>query len=178
MARRWHYLVVAMLIGCGPIAASAGTPTLVLHGDGLANLRFGTRATLVVRTLGATLGRPTSPLASAPGTVRCGVDAAAAWRGVIVFVDRGVFVGYSVTANARTPLRADNGLAIGDTVAQARRIFGRRLRLSGNQGGAWFARIPTGRYYGFLAPSGPPPGPRSTILSIEAGRVGCPAMTP
>jgi len=178
MARRWPYLVVAMLVGFGPIASSAGTAPLVLHGDGLANLRFGARAALVERTLNATLGRPTSPLAAAPGTARCGVDAAAAWSGVTVFVDHGVFVGYSATANARTPVRADNGLLIGDTVARARQIFGRRLRVSGNQGGAWFARIPTGRFYGFLTPSGPPPGPRSTILSIEAGRVGCPAMTP
>ncbi len=178
MGRRGLYLVVAVLVGLWPIAVYAGTAPLVLHGDGLDNLRFGAHAALVERTLSATLGRATSPLASAPGSVRCGVDAAAAWRGVIVFVNHGVFVGYSATANARTPVRADDGLVIGDTVAQARQIFGRRLRVSGNQGGAWFARIPTGRFYGFLTPSGPPPGPRSTILSIEAGRVGCPAMTP
>ncbi len=178
MVRRILHLVVAALVGLGPMVASAAPVPLVLHGDGLDGLRFGAHAALAERVLVVTLGRPTSPLTSTPSSVRCGVDAAAAWRGVTVFVDHGVFVGYSVTANARTPVRADDGLVIGDTVAQARRIFGRRLRVSGNQGGAWFAQIPTGRFYGFLTPSGPPPGPRSTILSIEAGRVGCPAMTP
>ena len=70
------------------------------------------------------------------------------------------------------------GLRVGDTLAQAQQLYGSELTTSFAQGGSWSAVTSNGKLNGFLSeePNQTPSPP--TIMSIEAGAVGCPAMTP
>lgn len=69
------------------------------------------------------------------------------------------------------------GLRVGDTLAQAQQLYGTELSTSFAQGGSWSAATPEGKLEGYLSEE-PSQSSVSTISSIEAGAVGCPAMTP
>ena len=69
-------------------------------------------------------------------------------------------------------------LRVGDTVAIAERLYGSELRHSGEQGGAWFAKTPSGKVDGFLTGEPYRPAPVARIAKIDGGSVGCPAMSP
>src|ERR1700731_818805 len=72
-----------------------------------------------------------------------------------------------------------DGLRVGDTLAQARAIYGAKLRTSTQQAGTWFVTTSTGTIDGFLnSVSATAPPPPARILAIEVGDVGCPAMSP
>ena len=72
-------------------------------------------------------------------------------------------------------------LRVGDSVRQARQLYGNALRLSFEQGGTWFARTPTGQLDGFTygrSGNRTDIGLDSRIGTIEAGKVGCAALSP
>jgi hypothetical protein len=97
----------------------------------------------------------------------CGVE----WTehlldGLDLFTGAGRFVGYEYRGHF---LRTTAGLRVGDTVARARRLYGPAFKTSAAQGGSWSA----GGLIGYL--SAPNAG---RIVSIDAGNVGCPALTP
>jgi hypothetical protein len=152
-------------------AAAAG-----LAGNGIGPARFGQRERQALAELDAILGPPTRAYrASGNG---CGADHVIGWPGLQAYFGQGRFAGYSYRGSY---LRTAAGLRVGDSIRQARRLYGTALRLSYEQGGAWFARTPAGQLDGFTSGrSGNHTdiGPGSRIATIEAGTVGCAALSP
>ena len=160
-------------------AASHPTPAVTFNGKGLTTLRLGTAQSVAVVRLGRLLGAPTAKLAPTPDLKNCGVTAFASWHSLSAYFDRGRLVGLSAGPGRDPQARTATGLRIGDTLARARQLYGRHLTTSGNNGGSWYARTPSGRIDGFLGPSGSHSQlPTSRIITIDVGVVGCPAMSP
>jgi hypothetical protein len=135
----------------------------VLSGRGIAPARLGTRVgpTLVaVGNLLGVFGHRT------PGR-GCGVDAGEHMLDHIdLFFGHGRFVGYEYSGHF---LKTTAGLRVGDTVARASQLYGAAFKTSAAQGGSWSAA----GLRGYLT------APRSgRIATIDAGNVGCPALSP
>jgi hypothetical protein len=148
-----------------PFAPARG----VLNANGIATVGFGRPPGDVMVEGHTLLGRPTKPYA--PDPTGCGVDHIIEWPGLSVHFERGRFVGYSFRGSDMTTRR---GLRVGNTLARARRLYGRAFKTSVAQGGSWSVETPTGRLIGYLSDV----PPRGRIASIEAGNVGCAAVTP
>jgi hypothetical protein len=175
----------------GPAMAGASTGrVVVLLGDGvaggllrgaLATAKFGQAQSDAIAGLDSVMG---SPNRSAPvsETGHCTVDALVQWPDLTAYFDHGRFVGYSTLSPTGTTRHDANvvtweGLRVGDTLSQAQRLYGHELSISSAQGGTWFAKTSVGTLDGYLsAEVDQKSAPR--ILSIEAGAVGCPAMSP
>jgi len=86
-----------------------------------------------------------------------------------------VAISIGVTA-AVVVLATSRGLNIGDTLARGRQIYGGAFRLSSTQGGVWKAgRL---RGYAFGSPNSRAVSVHSVVATIDAGDVGCPALSP
>ncbi len=153
----------------------------MLAGDGVASVRFGESTSSAIAGLDRALGQPSKGPVNEAGN--CNIDAAEQWPALTGFFDRGVFVGYSTLAANGERLTHGNmqtavGLRVGDTIAQARQIYGSDFRTSLAQGGSWSVTTADGKFIGYLSGEPNQPGPPPAIMSIEAGSVGCPAATP
>jgi hypothetical protein len=153
----------------------------VLAGDGVGSVRFGESTSSAIAGLDQVLGHPSKGPINEAGN--CTIDVAEQWSGLTGFFDRGEFVGYSTLAANGERLIQGNmetgmGLRVGDTIAQARQIYGSEFQTSLAQGGSWSVSTPAGKFLGYLTGEPNRPGPTPTIMSIEAGSVGCPAATP
>ncbi len=150
----------------------------VLHGDGIDRAAFGEEASVAIHRLRLLLG--SKPRKRYYPVHACRVDHASKWPGLIAFFRHGRFVGYTYWAakrrSGKPALSTSKGLEVGDRLSRAQRLYGVAFRMSPEQGGSWSANTSQGRLIGFA--SGLPIGPRSTVLTIEAGDVGCAAMTP
>lgn len=81
---------------------------------------------------------------------------------------------------ARLRLASGRGLTVGDSLARGRALYGGGFTIFRAQGGTWRVRVADGGLAGFAA------GPsrhgdvsrRSWVSTIEAGAVGCPALSP
>lgn len=162
-------------------AASSGPPDKVLKGDGIGGAKFGASLTAVVRRLEALLGRnPTKMRWGKPGGCP-GINLEVDWPGLQAYFLNRRFVGYSYnsgSSNRTRPapvLATTRGLLVGESIAQGKRMYGAAFHLSYAQGGSFTVRTKVGRIEGFLSDV---LHPKSRVLSIEAGNVGCPAMTP
>jgi len=150
----------------------------VLRVDGIDRAIFGGRSSTVARLLDDLLDRAPSR----PYYVHsiCRIDHVIQWPGLIAFFEHNRFVGYaygpSSTAAGEPILAATKGLRVGNTFARAWQLYGRLFQTSPAQGGSWVVRTPQGRVYGYA--TGPPIAPHNRIASIDAGYVGCPAVTP
>lgn len=166
-------IALTTLGGAQGAPATTGRPA-ILFGNAIGNVHFGRSDSWAVSNLSELLGAPTQPR---PGRLSgdCNVDAFIAWPKTTAYFDDGEFVGYATT---NTRFATAKGLRVGDTVAIARRLYGSELRLSGEQDGAWFAKTPSGKVDGFLTGEPYPPAPVARIATIDAGSVGCPAMSP
>jgi hypothetical protein len=113
------------------------------------------------------------------GDHNCSYDTTSSWPAVTAFFFHGRFVGYDYSP-ARTgdgPIAvAPAGLHVGEAIGELRQREGKVLRLSGEQGGAYFVTTSMGKLEGFLTDEIDRSDAR--VASIEAGSVGCPAMTP
>lgn len=163
-----------------PPSPLTGTPVL-LQGNGIGNVHFGDSETSAIAALDTVLG--SAPTRSTANTGNCTVDAAEQWANVTAYFDAQQFVGYSTSAIDGEVLPDGNlvtaqGLRVGDTLTQGQQFYGSAFTTSFAQGGSWTASTPSGEIEGYLSaePNQTPPPP--TILSIEAGSVGCPAETP
>lgn len=149
----------------------------VLYGDGIGRAKFSEAADAAIRRLDLLLDRkPSKPYH--PNSM-CDVDHESDWPGVNAFFAHGRFVGYAYWAarhRSTVVLATAKGLRIGDRLSKGRRLYGRDFLVSPEQGGSWSAKTSQGKIFGYT--SGDPNGPRSTVASIEAGDVGCPATTP
>ena len=165
----------------GAVRAPSRTPSrpvLALSARGIDGTTLGLGLAAALRELRARLG-PHGRLVRDATNANCGYDAVATWPALTAFFFHDRFVGYSYgpTRTRAVPAAvATGGLRVGETTAQLRHLFGRRLRLSGEQGGVYVVATPAGRLDGFLTDEIGRPDAR--VASIEAGDVGCPAMSP
>jgi hypothetical protein len=173
----------ANMNGQTPPAAHSGRSSIVpvrnvLAGDRIGRAIFGESPATVVRRLDALLGRAPSNPYHATGAGG-GVDHEIRWPGLEVFFGRGRFVGYSYgepkQASGEPVLATRKGLRVGDPVADGERLYGQAFRVSAEQGGAWSVNTPHGRLLGFTSDV---TNPKGKVLTIEAGHVGGPALTP
>jgi hypothetical protein len=181
----------------GPVM---GSP-LVLGADSLGPVRFGASPARLEHLLYPRFHRSQSGYQATLD--QCGVDHMLTWPIIIdpangqfvrgeeltVLFYRMRFVGYQYGGNespypgdARLQIRAMTaaGLVIGDTLATGRRLYGRAFRISTAQGGTWHAGTPRGRLRGYAygKPKHSDVSPSSRVASIDAGDVGCPALSP
>jgi hypothetical protein len=171
------------VIGLGTSASASparapARPPLVLSARAVDHVGLGLALPAALRDLRALLG-PHDKLTRDASNANCGYDALATWPALTAFFFHDRFVGYAYGPARPTPVPAavaTGGLRVGETTAQLRHLFGRRLRLSGEQGGAYFVTTPAGRIDGFLTDEIQRPDAR--VASIDAGDVGCPAMSP
>jgi hypothetical protein len=181
---------LAAVSACGPgvstpampasAAASPGSPggmvLTVLDGNGIDGASFGQARGAVTSRLDRLLGPPARPYSPSGA---CRVDHAIGWPGLHVLFHRGRFIGYSYSladAPARAPVLATTaGLRYGDMLARGRQLYGPAFTWGEYQGGTWHVRTTQGLIAGFVSGL---VSPRGHILTIEAGDVGCPAMSP
>jgi hypothetical protein len=164
-------------------AAPSARPLVrdVLDGDGIGQARFGQPPGTVESELDALLGQPTKPYYPASA---CNIDHAIEWPALIVFFFRSQFAGYTYgppRVAGRPVLATVRGLRVGDTLSYGQRLYGQAFHMAVEQGGVWSAATAHGQIDGFTSgnpQNGTDVGPRSVVLTIEAGKVGCPAMTP
>jgi hypothetical protein len=97
----------------------------------------------------------------------CGADGSEQeLDGLRLFFGHGRVVGYEYSGSF---LATTRGLRVGDTTARARQLYGPAFEVSAAQGGSWSA----GGLRGYLtAPRG------GRIATIDAGNVGCAALSP
>ena len=101
------------------------------------------------------------------------------WHALSVYFDHEKLVGVSLGPGTEPVGQTAAGLRLGYSLSRAKELYGRLLRTSTNQGGAWFIKTSNGQLDGFLVPStGLTTGLSSRIFTIDAGDVGCPAMSP
>ncbi len=153
--------------------------TRVLTGNGIGHATFGQTPSTATRRIDVLLGEPPSKPYSRASA--CRIDHTAAWPGLEVYFEHGRFVGYAYSlryqqASPSTKILATRlGLRVGDPVAAGKRLYGSAFHTSTAQGGSWLVKTRPGRIDGYLSA---PTGSHRWIASIEAGYVGCPAMTP
>jgi hypothetical protein len=116
------------------------------------------------------LGRPTKPYG--PDPRGCGIDHVIEWPGLSAYFGQGRFVGYNY--QGRKLSTNSRGLRVGDTLTRGRQAYGAAFKTSASQGGSWSVETATGRLIGYLSTV----GPDARIATIEAGNVGCAAVTP
>jgi hypothetical protein len=182
---------LAAVSACGPGAPASAPPTSapspggmvlkVLEGNGIGGASFGQARGAVASRLDRLIGPPARPYQ--PATA-CQIDHVIEWPGLLVFFHRGRFIGYTYgppQLRGQAVLATARGLRAGDTLSHGQRLYGQAFHMGAEQGGVWWVTTTRGQIFGFA--SGPPQngtdvGPRSHVRTIEAGDVGCPAMTP
>lgn len=158
--------------------AGASSKTLVVSVNGLTSAPLGTRESAAMARLTNLFGEPTAPLEATRGLRNCGVDASASWHALSVYFDHAKLVGVALGPGKSPMAVTSRGLRLGDSLRRAEGLYGNALRTSTNQGGAWFVTTSNGTLDGFLYPSNGHPTSNSSIMTIDAGVVGCPAMSP
>jgi hypothetical protein len=135
----------------------------VLSASGIRPARFGTRFVPTLVTVSDLLG-VFGDRTSGRG---CGVDITEHMLDHDdLFFGRGRFVGYEYSGHFLT---TSAGLRVGDTLAHARQLYGAGFKTSAAQGGSWSAA----GLRGYLtAPH------NGRIATIDAGNVGCAALSP
>ena len=154
---------------------------VILQGNGIGNALFGQPEATAIANLEKVLGPPNT--ASPRPTTNCTVDAYIQFLGLTADFNQGRFVGYSTGSlvginhqilNSETA----KGLRIGDTLAQAKQIYGPKLKTSFAQGGSWFATTASGTLAGLTTVEVNWTSPAPRIADISAGSVGCAAVSP
>jgi hypothetical protein len=167
----------------------------VLRPDGIGSAQFGASPAVVRATIdslvhqqggGYTRGRS------------CGLDHEIKWwdqrtasgePALTVYFRRSTFAGYQFgdLPGAGVLLKPGSGwslattrdLRVGDTLARGQQLYGHTFAISSAQGGTWSARSPgLIRGYSWGTPDQMPLSPRRAVATIDAGDVGCPALSP
>ncbi len=177
-----------------PAAASSPIPARhkvrkVLAGNGLGTVIFGRSREDVITALTPLLGRARSGYKRMPP--ECGVDHTITWPTLTGYFRSDRFVGYQygepgTTAAPRAPshgaaLATTRGLAIGDKLARGRRLYGAAFKISAAQGGSFTITTPSGRLSGYAwvgAKARSVLSPTNLVATVDAGDVGCPALSP
>jgi hypothetical protein len=167
----------------------------VLRPDGIGSVRFGA-SPAAVRAAIDSLTRQQGGSYTVGGS--CGIDHAIKWwdqwtgsgePALTVFFHRSAFAGYQFgdppgAGVLRSPpggwqLATTRGLRIGDTLARGRQLYGRAFAISAAQGGAWSVGAPRLiKGYSWGTPDHMPLSSQRVVATIDAGDVGCPAVSP
>src|SRR5579864_7559757 len=176
-----------------PVSRTHSVVRDVLFANGIGVLRFGAPVAAARAEIDTLLGQ-------AGGAYRrggsCRVDHWIKWLdqwtangqpSLILYFSHSRFAGYEFgdpggPAVLRNPpggwrLATARGLGVGDTLARGRRLYGRAFAVSAAQGGSWRVRVRGGVITGY-ASGVPGPGQRVEVATIDAGEVGCPAVSP
>lgn len=172
----------------------------VLQATGIAGVQFGASPPAVIRALTPLLGAPAGSGAGGG----CGVTRSLVWpaasglssqprpasRLLAYFAGRR-FVGYQYgdqktrtaadLSGAGVRLATAAGLQVGDTLSRGWALYGHTFLPLAAQGGTWRAdgTRPHGvRGYVFDLPGHRPVDTRNLVATIDAGDVGCPAVSP
>ena len=171
-------LVGSLVWLSGPQLASA-SPRVVISPQGLPTVTLGLGQLTVNKRLTQLLGRATLPITPTPLLSQCGVSAMASWHALSVFFNKNRLVGISLGPGGTPGGATSAGLGLRDTWARARTLYHNALHFSTLRGGSWYVKTPSGLIDGLLIPNtGKPPRATSRILTIDVGRVGCPAFSP
>lgn len=183
LARNLLILATVPVLAAG-VASGANSPknAVILSGDAVGSVHFGETQQAAAASLVKLLGK-------SDGGVRivnqgdCIISAAMYWSNFAVYYYHGKFDGYQANPNGKsngvfngvTP----QGLRVGYTLARAEGLYGSAFSTSGAQNGVFAAVTKTGTIRGFLSTEpNLAPATKVKILTISAGSVGCPAMSP
>lgn len=147
----------------------------VLSGEGIGRARFGESPSTVIRRIDALLRQePSRPYLR---TRLCRIDHSISWSNLLALFHGGRFVGYSYEGGQGSApvLSTLKGLQVGDDLLAAKRLYGDAFHVSEAQGGSYSVKTPAGQIFGYFTNVAKL---YWTIGSIDAGYVGCPAMTP
>ena len=183
----------ARLIAAAPVSSAVRD---VLGADGIGAVKFGASPAAMRAAVDSLLRQPGGAYARGGS---CGLDHQIQWWDdrtanglplLTVYFRRSKFAGYqygeygTLTA-PRLPaqglaLATTRGLRIGDTLARGRDLYGRAFAISAAQGGTWGVRTAGGVIVGYAwgTPKHGAVSPRSVVATIDAGDVGCPALSP
>lgn len=142
-----------------------------IFGNALDSVRFGTIQREAIARLKPDVGQLRA--VSVNPRQHCGITSEANVGDVRTFFEQGRFVGYQVGSGVRldTSLRVRNAPRIGEAIRTVRRRYGGAFSVSGQQGGSWTLKVPTGRIVGLL--TAPPSQNSPRIKLVGAGKFGC-----
>jgi hypothetical protein len=172
---------VASLAGAPPVVAQTTASSPVrLSGDAVGGVRLGTSQGRAIDELATMFGRLKTTKLKAIGW--CGLTAQSTGHDVLFNFEQRKFVGYELgNASGKTAGQPNvvtvAGLRLGDTIAQAEKVYGRQFMTSAAQGGSWKVETSTGEMVGLLV-NPPMTGSSDQIEMIGAGDFGCAAMGP
>jgi hypothetical protein len=166
----------------GSIAVASTKGSIVLSGGSVGPVHFGEPQEKAAGALRKLIGAAKAGVESANGN--CTIDAAMYWANFSVYFFKGTFVGYQTgnnltgkpgpTFNGAT----SQGLRVGDTLAEMRKLYPGRVTTSGENGGVYAVRTPSGTIRGYLSLEVSSPPTKTYVVTISAGSVGCPAASP
>lgn len=177
-------ILVAALSMTGGVSGGATSPknAIILRGNGIGSVHFGEAQSAAAATLVKLIGR------SDGGVQRvnqgdCIISAALYWPNFAAYFYHGKFDGYQANPNGKSKGVfigvTSQGLRVGYTLARAERLYGSAFSTGGEQNGVYAAVTKSGTIRGFLSTEpNLAPATKVKILSISAGSVGCPAMSP
>jgi hypothetical protein len=178
--------LVAVSVMAADVASGATFPkhTITLSGVAVGSVRFGETQSAAVASLVKLIGKSVGGVQKV-NQGDCIISDALYWSNFAAFFYRGKFDGYQtgnyVTKksepmfNGATP----RGLRVGYTLAQAQKLYRSAITTNGAQNGVYAVVTKSGTIRGYLSTE--PNQASSTkveILTISAGSVGCPAMSP
>lgn len=180
-----------------PIAAEVSSTQIrirdVLRGNGIGSVRFGASPHVVRTEIDSLLGQSGIGHQSAGD---CGIDHTIQWWDqptangepeLTVYFSHSAFAGYQFGDLSRPrhqsggwALATGRGLRLGEKLARGRKLYGHAFKLSSAQGGTWHLRTLRGRLDGYAwgTPSYGDVSWHSLVETIDAGEVGCPALSP
>jgi hypothetical protein len=189
-------LISVAACGRGSESLSA-SPSIrdLLYSDGIGTVRFGSSPADVRKSIDTLLGQAGGRYERG-GT--CGLDHQIRWWDhraanglplLVAYFRRSKFAGYQYgdygtmipphLPRQGVTLATARGLRIGDRLARGRRLYGQAFVASTAQGGTWGVRAPGGIVDGYAWTSpGRAIGSQSLVMTIGAGDVGCPAVSP
>jgi hypothetical protein len=195
-------VVGVLVLALGPRPSRASQPVSsthrvvrdVLRAGGIGSVRFGASPTVARAAVDSLLGQDGRPYAV--GHASCGIDHAIKWSdqwtasgepALTLYFGRSAFVGYQFgdppgSSVLRSPpggwsLATARGLRVDNTLEQGRKLYGPAFAISTAQGGSWSVRVHRGLLRGY-ASGVPGHGTVTRVATIDAGDVGCPAVSP
>jgi hypothetical protein len=168
------------------VATGATSPknTITLSGDAVGSVRFGEAQSAAATSLVKLIGKSDGGMQKV-NQGDCIISSALYWPNFAAYFYRGKFDGYQTgnyvtgksepTFNGVTP----RGLRVDYTLAQAQKQYGSAFSTNGAQSGVYAAVTKTGTIRGYLSKEpNQAPATKVKLLTISAGSVGCPAMSP
>jgi hypothetical protein len=176
--------LAAALGATSGVSGGATSPksSIILRGDAVGTIHFGEAQSVAAAALVKLIGRSDGGVQKV-NQGDCVISAAMYWPNFAAYFYHGKFDGYQANPNGKskgvfigvTP----QGLRVGYTLARAEKLYGSAFSTGGEQNGVYAAVTKTGTIRGFLSTEpNLAPATKVTILTISAGSVGCPAMSP